>query len=99
VKDEDVFTEHRGGVVRLAHLSVKEYLLSSQIGKSATSSFGLTEKDSHLFISSTCLTYLIDKIIGATQSSKTFPLLNMQQDTGCPMYSLVLVTIHMDCKN
>jgi len=46
------------GEVKLAHLSVKEYLLSKSC-QDGPSSFGISETSSHSFISQTCLAYLL----------------------------------------
>src|ERR1700733_5592483 len=47
------------GVVKLAHLSVKEYLVSGRILKGIASSFSISAKVSHTLIAQTCLAYLL----------------------------------------
>src|SRR5262245_58184436 len=47
------------GRVTLAHLSVKEYLVSSQFHKHSTLSFYIDEKLAHKLIAQTCLIYLL----------------------------------------
>lgn len=44
-------------VVRLAHFSIKEYLISTQITSGPAAAFGLTEIDAHLHIATWCLAY------------------------------------------
>lgn len=48
--------------VRLAHFTVKEYLISSRIGKGPAACFSFTEDDAHLHISHCCLVYHFWKI-------------------------------------
>src|ERR1700733_6971090 len=47
------------GVVKLAHLSVKEYLVSERIQKGIASSFSISAEVSHSLIAQTCLAYLL----------------------------------------
>jgi hypothetical protein len=47
------------GVIRLAHYSVQEYLLSERIRTGPVSHFGLDESLAHLHIAERCLTYLL----------------------------------------
>lgn len=44
-------------VVRLAHFSIKEYLISTQITGGPAAAFGFTEIDAHLHIAHWCLAY------------------------------------------
>lgn len=44
-------------LVRLAHFSIKEYLISTQITGGPAAAFGLTEIDAHLHIAHWCLAY------------------------------------------
>ncbi|KAM0522461.1 hypothetical protein ACHAPE_002051 [Trichoderma viride] len=44
-------------VVRLAHFSIKEYLISTQITGGPAAAFGLTEIDAHLHIATWCLAH------------------------------------------
>lgn len=53
-----VFINNRSGVVKLAHFSVKEYLISG-IKNELILGFRITEMNSHLVISQTCLAYLL----------------------------------------
>ena len=47
------------GTVKLAHFSVKEYLVSEKILKGAAGRLHISEKLSHSLISRTCLVYLL----------------------------------------
>jgi hypothetical protein len=47
------------GIVRLAHYSVQEYLLSDRIRTGPVSQFGFDEGLAHLHIAERCLTYLL----------------------------------------
>jgi ankyrin repeat protein len=51
----------RGGGVRLAHFSVKEYLLSSRLRTVQFADFGLSEMDAHLFCARSCLSYILQE--------------------------------------
>lgn len=44
--------------VRLAHFSIKEYLVSSRIQQHLTSTFSIRDIDAHLFIACSCFSYL-----------------------------------------
>ncbi|KAL6812142.1 ankyrin repeat-containing domain protein [Trichoderma sp. SZMC 28015] len=44
--------------VRLAHFSIKEYLVSSRIHPHLTSTFSISDIDAHLFIACSCFSYL-----------------------------------------
>ncbi|RFU78126.1 hypothetical protein TARUN_4117 [Trichoderma arundinaceum] len=46
-----------GHYVRLAHISIKEYLTSDRIRHGDASAFSFTEADAHLHIASSCLVY------------------------------------------
>lgn len=63
--------------VRLAHYSVKEYLLSNRILNGSASNFHILEPEAHEFVGEVCLTYLIS--YGnrrlSEQSFIAFPLL------------------------
>ncbi|KAF7976850.1 hypothetical protein HWV62_5558 [Athelia sp. TMB] len=48
------------GIVKLAHLSVKEYLLSEEIKAGAASIFSISDRVSHSVITETCLAYLLN---------------------------------------
>ena len=45
--------------VRLAHYSVKEYLLSSRISQGPANKYSVNQISSHIMIAETCLTYLL----------------------------------------
>ncbi|KAF7986925.1 hypothetical protein HWV62_12719 [Athelia sp. TMB] len=65
------------GIVKLAHFSVKEYLVSDRIGTSPAAGFRISEKISHSVIAKTCLAYLLsfDKLESLTSENiDTFPL-------------------------
>ncbi|ETR98546.1 ankyrin, partial [Trichoderma reesei RUT C-30] len=47
--------------IRLAHLSVKEYLLSSRIHKGPARDFAFNEEDAHLHIAHSCLAYHLQR--------------------------------------
>jgi hypothetical protein len=47
------------GEVKLAHLSIKDYLLSEQICHGVSSCFRISETIAHAYISQTCLAYLL----------------------------------------
>jgi hypothetical protein len=47
------------GVVKLAHFSIKEYLISEHIKKGVASIFEINERASHLLIAQTCLAYIL----------------------------------------
>ncbi|UKZ66398.1 uncharacterized protein TrAtP1_007573 [Trichoderma atroviride] len=46
-------------VVRLAHFSIKEYLISTRITGGPAAAFALNEMDAHLYIATSCLAYHI----------------------------------------
>ena len=45
--------------IRLAHFSVKEYLIGNNIGKGSTAVFGTTPKHANQFITESCLVYIL----------------------------------------
>ncbi|KAH0490059.1 hypothetical protein TgHK011_001544 [Trichoderma gracile] len=47
--------------IRLAHFSVKEYLLSSRIHNGPAKDFAFTEEDAHLHIAHSCLAYHLQR--------------------------------------
>ncbi|KAF7976145.1 hypothetical protein HWV62_7451 [Athelia sp. TMB] len=47
------------GIVKLAHMSVKDYLLSDRIKEGTASHFSIDERLGHWTIASTCLAYLL----------------------------------------
>ena len=51
--------ESENPIVRLAHLSVKEYLISERIKTQKPQKFWLPEIQSHEFIAATCLAYIL----------------------------------------
>ena len=69
-----------GEVIRLAHFSVKEYLVSKRIRFGKASIFGIADVDVHCFIAEICLLYILhyDQSGSKTISPKdlgTFPIL------------------------
>lgn len=46
--------------IRLAHFSVKEYLVGSNIGKGPTATFGTSPEEAHQFITESCLVYILE---------------------------------------
>ena len=63
--------------LRLAHFSVKEYLVSSRIQYSSACPFGMTARDAHGFIARACLAYLLQfkTLKGLTEATVgNFPL-------------------------
>jgi ankyrin repeat protein len=48
-----------GEAIRLAHFSVKEYLVSKRIQSGKASIFGVTDVDAHRFIAEICLLYIL----------------------------------------
>lgn len=61
--------------VRLAHFSIKEYLVSSRIQQHLASTFSFSDIDAHLFIASSCFSYLSYMSASANESDKqTHPL-------------------------
>ncbi|KAL6831718.1 ankyrin repeat-containing domain protein [Trichoderma camerunense] len=52
-----LIVEYRG-TVRLAHFSIKEYLVSGRIGQDLAPTFSFSAIDAHLFIAYSCLSYL-----------------------------------------
>ena len=68
-------TPQRRTLVRLAHSSVKEYLISDRMGISPASSYALNEALSHSFITKCCLIYLLQFTTPLDpQLVQTFPL-------------------------
>ena len=66
--------------IRLAHFSVKEYLVGNRIMAGPTGAFGTTEVNAHQFITESCLVYILeyDQALDRSNSAKdleTFPLL------------------------
>ncbi|KAF3385972.1 Ankyrin repeat and KH domain-containing protein 1 [Talaromyces pinophilus] len=61
--------------IRIAHISIREYLMSSEIGKSRVSRYQITTDSAHADITESCLQYmqLIDQPF-ATVSHEDFPL-------------------------
>jgi ankyrin repeat domain-containing protein 50 len=73
-------TDSTGKEIRLAHFSVKEYLLSNRIGISSASEFRATSVEADRFMSESCLQYILhyDQSDSRTTSPKDleyFPLL------------------------
>ncbi|EEA19856.1 hypothetical protein TMatcc_009997 [Talaromyces marneffei ATCC 18224] len=62
-------------LIRIAHISIREYLMSSEIGKSRVSKYQVTKGRAHADITESCLRYmqLIDQPL-ATVSHEDFPL-------------------------
>ncbi|KAI1742781.1 ankyrin repeat-containing domain protein [Xylaria scruposa] len=50
-------SDHRGTLVRLAHFSVKEYLISDRITQGPAAGFSFTESAAHMEIALLCLPY------------------------------------------
>ncbi|KAF7979993.1 hypothetical protein HWV62_40082 [Athelia sp. TMB] len=72
-----LFNKDPLGFVKLAHMSVKEYLISERIRDGAVSFFGINETLAHSMITQTCLAYLIQ--LGSLpyineSTLKSFPL-------------------------
>ena len=66
-----------GGVLQLAHFSVKEYLLSDRIQNSKASFYAIVELDANHLIAESCLAYLLQfKTIDCPNEStiKNYPL-------------------------
>ncbi|OHF01702.1 hypothetical protein CORC01_02893 [Colletotrichum orchidophilum] len=59
--------------VRLAHFTVKEYMISSRIGKGPAARYSFTENDAHLHISHCCLAYHLYKV-DETYTDDSFPV-------------------------
>ena len=64
--------------VRLAHDSVREFLLSEDIQQSLAHRYSINETKSHAFIAESCLTYLscLDKELFVTEDYDHFPLVH-----------------------
>ncbi|KAF7971615.1 hypothetical protein HWV62_20716 [Athelia sp. TMB] len=66
------------GTVKLAHMSMKEYLLSKRIESGTAAFFSINEALSHSLIAQTCLAYLLDlgKVSNPVESTiqSDFPL-------------------------
>lgn len=61
--------------VRLAHFSIKEYLVSSRMQQHLTSTFSFSDIDAHLFIARSCFSYLSYMSALANEDNKqTHPL-------------------------
>ena len=73
--DQDASTPQKRTLVRLAHSSVRDYLISDRIGTSPAAEYALNEALSHSFITQCCLTYLL-QFTGPMdpRSALTFPL-------------------------
>jgi ankyrin repeat domain-containing protein 50 len=78
-----------GREIRLAHFSVKEYLISERIRCGKASEFGATSIDANLFIAESCLSYTFhyDESNSKTMSPEDleyFPLCNTPANFGMP---------------
>jgi Ankyrin repeats (3 copies) len=74
--DDELGNTNETGELRLAHFSVKEYLISDRIGMGKASHYGVT-KDANENIASTCLAYLLHLDGSALRTSTSldmFPL-------------------------
>ena len=63
--------------IRLAHFSIKEYLISSRISEGPAASFQITESDTNLHIAESCFAYhicLSGSIIASEKSLEEYPL-------------------------
>ncbi|KAL7809038.1 ankyrin repeat-containing domain protein [Trichoderma gracile] len=60
--------------IRLAHFSVKEYLLSSRILNGPGKDFAFTEEDAHLHIAHSCLAYHLQRSAMAEKETKHLEL-------------------------
>lgn len=65
-------SEAGGPIIRLAHFSVKEYLLSSRIRQGPAAFFSVDEQASHLRIAQTCLSCLLLYEDGQSTDTKAF---------------------------
>lgn len=76
--------------VRIAHLSVQEYLESSRIRDSKTAKFALSRPIAHAEIAQVCLTYLCEPDLLRSMSSKTiiedYPLARYSAQFWCDHY-------------
>ena len=73
--NQDASTPQKRTLVRLAHSSVRDYLISDRIGTSPAAYYALNKALSHSFITQCCLTYLLQfKGPLDLRSSRTFPL-------------------------
>lgn len=61
--------------VELSHFSVKEFLISSEIGHSDAARFSINPTKSHSFIAQSCLWYL-DCCMQSPSTQRNYPLLN-----------------------
>ncbi|KAF7982446.1 hypothetical protein HWV62_28591 [Athelia sp. TMB] len=65
------------GIVKLAHLSVKEYLVSERIQHGAAATFSVNEALAHSTMAATCLCYLLrlgDVLLANESIHRSFPL-------------------------
>ncbi|KAF7982445.1 hypothetical protein HWV62_28589 [Athelia sp. TMB] len=68
---------HLQGTVKLAHMSVKDYLVSERIQHGAASTFSVNEALAHSKIAATCLSYLLrlgDLLLVGESALQSFPL-------------------------
>ena len=73
--NQDASTPQKRTLVRLAHSSVRDYLISDRIGTSPAAYYALNKALSHSFITECCLTYLLQfKGPVDVRSPRTFPL-------------------------
>ncbi|KAF7971442.1 hypothetical protein HWV62_21216 [Athelia sp. TMB] len=68
---------HLQGTVKLAHMSVKDYLVSERIQHGAAATFSVNEALAHSKIAATCLSYLLrlgDLLLVGESALQSFPL-------------------------
>jgi ankyrin repeat protein len=71
------------GTVRLAHFSIKEFLVSSRIRQHLASTFSFSDIDAHLFIAQSCFSYLSYTSTLANEGDKQTHSLKVYAASNC----------------
>lgn len=69
--DEDHGHVGSGISVRLAHYSIREYLVSERITQTPAAAFAFSETDAHLHIAHSCLAYHLQNYVGNREAAAT----------------------------
>lgn len=73
VTDSEILFD-RHTTIRLAHFTIKEYLMSDRLAESSANFFYFTETDAHLHIAHSCVAYYLHCIAHQDQSDRNLEL-------------------------
>ncbi|KAM0512856.1 hypothetical protein ACHAPE_008490 [Trichoderma viride] len=82
------------GIVRLAHFSIKEYLVSNRMRQDLVSTFSFSDIDAHLFIAYSCLSYLSYMSTLANEGDKETRSLEIYANSNCLIHLEMVPSEH-----